>query len=184
MQNAEGLSFTSLHEKDRNQKLLRSFLYISNAEGKTKSANQLEFFEELKPIVENCQQDEIHFSDHNNLTDSILRHYTANKQNASLSMRSKIKAGKKEQSEALRKMKSLYKIEEMSEDIYAKIEDICDSINDMNHTVIRKVLETDFTEREELGTMGLESDIHALHSLTQAKDDETTAEIAIQLVGE
>ena len=49
-QNEQGLSFASLHEKNKNQKLLRTFLYIANVEGNTRSVSQLEFFEELKSL--------------------------------------------------------------------------------------------------------------------------------------
>jgi len=172
-------SFASLHETDENNDLLHSLLYIANEDGSAKKVSQLEFFESLKPLSINDKIEE-----DNNLISkykqAYINVYASDKQNAELSMRSKVRAGKKEQADALKKIKSLYEIEEMTDDTYDMLDAISNSIRDMNHSLIRKVLETDFTNEGLF--KNFEPEILSLYKYTKSQSKDTNADIAIEFI--
>ena len=173
-------AFCLVYEKDKNEKLLQKILYISKKDGSTKKASQLEFFEKLKPLTgdEKCHPD---FSSVSPILKdyekSVLNCYASDEQNAHLSVNSKLKAGKKEQSAALKKIQALYETEGISEKTIEMLDEICNSISSMNQTLIRKVLEADFTEKSLFADFEVE--ILSFYRYTQVKNSEKVPTVQI-----
>ncbi len=175
--NKTGLS--ALHECDKDNNLLHSFLYISNIDGSARKVSQLEFFEKLKPLSDFTGVDT-----DNELVEkyktSVLNCYAADKQNADISMRSKLRKGAAEISNAANKIKKLYSAG-LSEEYENKLDEISNSINDKNFGIINKVLEMNFAN-DGLGNIQLEADIDYLYKFTQVKSDDTNADVAIEFI--
>ncbi len=176
-ENKAGLS--ALHESDKNNNLLHSFLYISNEDGSARKVSQLEFFERLKPLsdITGTETDNELIEKYKT---SVLNCYAADKQNAEISMRSKLRKGAAEISNAANKIKKLYSAG-LSEEYENKLDEIANSINDKNFGIINKVLEMDFAN-DGLGNMTIEADIDYLYKFTQVKSDDTNAEVAIEFI--
>ena len=98
---------------------------------------------------------------------SVLNCYAADLQNADISMRSKLRKGATEISNAMKKLQTLYDAG-LSEEYEDKLDEIANSINDKNFGIINKVLEMDF-KNDGLGTIQLEADIDYLYKYTHAK---------------
>ena len=175
----EKAGFSALHETDKSGNLLHSFLYVSAEDGSAKNASQLEFFEKLKPLSDNAETDA-----DNELVEkyktSVLNCYAADKQNATISMRSKLRKGGAEISKAAGKIKKLYSMG-LSEEYENKLDEIANSISDKNFGIINKVLEMNF-ENEGLGNMSIELDIDYLYKFTQVRSIDTNADVAIEFI--
>lgn len=175
----EKAGFSALHETDKSGNLLHSFLYVSAEDGSAKNASQLEFFEKLKPLSDNAETDA-----DNELVEkyktSVLNCYAADKQNATISMRSKLRKGEAEIRKAAGKIKKLYSMG-LSEEYENKLDEIANSISDKNFGIINKVLEMNF-ENEGLGNMSIELDIDYLYKFTQVRSIDTNADVAIEFI--
>ena len=172
-------SFSALHETDKQKELLHSFLYISNEDGSARKVSQLEFFEKLKPLsaLEGMETDSELIEKYKT---SVLNCYAADLQNADISMRSKLRKGATEISNAMKKLQTLYDAG-LSEEYEDKLDEIANSINDKNFGIINKVLEMDF-KNDGLGTIQLEADIDYLYKYTHAKAAETDTNVAIEFI--
>lgn len=173
-------SFASLHELDEADNLVHSLLYITNEDGTSTKVSQLEFFETIKPLSEN-ESVETTEKLVKNCKDAVLNCYAADKQNALLSMRSKLRAGAKEISAATKKIQSLYDIEGLEESVFDKLDEICTSITNKNFSLIHKVLEMDF-QNSGLGTIQIEGDIDYLYKFTRVHSADTKADVAIEFI--
>lgn len=174
-------AFSALHETDRKNNVVHSMLYISNENGRAESVSQLEFFEKLKPLSlqpEKKTEDALV----EKYAASVLHCYAADKQNAGLSMRSSLRKGNKEISAALKKIQFLYNFE-LEETYKQKLDEISNSINDKNFSLISKVMEKEF-KNEGLGTMQIESDIDYLYKFTRVHSEELEASVAIEFIAE
>ena len=182
--------FSLVYEKDKNEKLLQRILYLSQKDGSTKKASQLEFFEKLKPLAggeyhpdATCHSEFISESPIlKKCEKAVLNCYASDEQNAHLSVNSKLKAGKKEQSAALKKIQALYETEGISEKTVEMLDEICNSINNMNQTLIRKVLEADFTEKSLFADSEVE--ILSLYRYTKTKNSEKVPSVQIAFLVE
>ena len=176
-ENKAGLS--ALHESDKNNNLLHSFLYISNEDGSARKVSQLEFFEKLKPLsdITGTETDNELIEKYKT---SVLNCYAADKQNAEISMRSKLRKGAAEISNAANKIKKLYSAG-LSEEYENKLDEIANSINDKNFGIINKVIEMGFAN-DGLGNMTIEADIDYLYKFTQVRSDDTNAEVTIEFI--
>lgn len=172
-------ALSALHEKDKSGKLLHSFLYISHEDGSTKKVSQLDFFETLKPLSEHKESE---FKEELAKVYNTAVHncYAADKQNAAISMKSKLRTGAKELNAAANKIKALYSIG-LSEEYEDKLDEIANSIQDKNFGMIHKVLEADFTQ-DGLGTMQVEADIDYLYKFTKVHTADTNTEVAIEFI--
>ena len=172
-------SFSALHETDKQKELLHSFLYISNEDGSARKVSQLEFFEKLKPLstLEGMETESELIEKYKT---SVLNCYAADLQNADISMRSKLRKGATEISNAMKKLQTLYDAG-LSEEYEDKLDEIANSINDKNFGIINKVLEMDF-KNDGLGTIQLEADIDYLYKYTHAKAAETDTNVAIEFI--
>ena len=179
VENENKASLSALHESDKNNNLLHSFLYISNEDGSARKVSQLEFFETLKPLydITGTETDNELIEKYKT---SVLNCYAADKQNAEISMRSKLRKGAAEISNAVKKIQKLYNLE-LSDTYIDKLDEITNSINDKNFGIINKVLEMDFAN-DGLGNMTIEADIDYLYKFTQVKSDDTNAEVAIEFI--
>ena len=95
-------------------------------------------------------------------------------------MRSKLRKGATEISNAMKKLQTLYDAG-LSEEYEDKLDEIANSINDKNFGIINKVLEMDF-KNDGLGTIQLEADIDYLYKYTHAKAAETDTNVAIEFI--
>ena len=172
-------AFSELKETDKNSKALRSSLYISNEDGIATKVSQLEFFETLKPLS-TLKETETDITLIEKYRKSVINCYAADKQNAELSMKSKLRKGDKEISAAIKKIKSLYNFG-LPEIYEEKLDEISNSIRDKNFSLINKVLEMNF-KNEGLGTIQIEADIDYLHKYTHAHSSESEANIAIEFI--
>ena len=172
-------AFSELKETDKNSKALRSSLYISNKDGSATKVSQLEFFETLKPLstLKETETDNTLIEKYRK---SVINCYAADKQNAELSMKSKLRKGDKEISAAIKKIKSLYNFG-LPEIYEEKLDEISNSIRDKNFSLINKLLEMTF-KNEGLGTIQIEADIDYLHKYTHAHSSESEANIAIEFI--
>lgn len=175
----EKAGFSALHETDKSGNLLHSFLYVSAEDGSAKNASQLEFFEKLKPLSDNAETDADNALVEKYKT-SVLNCYAADKQNATISTRSKLRKGGAEISKAAGKIKKLYSMG-LSEEYESKLDEIANSISDKNFGIINKVLEMDFSN-EGLGNMSIELDIDYLYKFTQVRSIDTDADVAIEFI--
>lgn len=175
----EKAGFSALHETDKNGSLLHSHLYVSNEDGSARKVSQLEFFEKLKPLADNAETDADNALVEKYKT-SVLNCYAADKQNAAISMRSKLRKGEDEIRKAAGKIKKLYSMG-LSEEYESKLDEIANSISDKNFGIINKVLEMDF-ENEGLGNMSIELDIDYLYKFTQVSSIDTNADVAIEFI--
>ena len=173
------VGLSALHENDKNNNLLHSFLYISNEDGSAKKVSQLDFFETIKPFstYKGIEADKELIEKYKT---SVLTCYAADKQNAEISMRSKLRKGAAEISKAFNKIKKLYSAG-LSEEYENKLDEIANSINDKNFGIINKVLGMDFAN-DGLGNIQLEADINYLYKFTQVHSDETNANVAIEFI--
>lgn len=177
-------SFGALHETDKDKNLLHSFLYISNEDGSARKVSQLEFFEKLKPLADNCHSELDSESISKELIEkyktSVLNCYAADKQNEDISLRSNLRKGAKEINAANAKIKQLYSLG-LSEEYENKLDEISNSINDKNFGIISKVLEMDF-KNDGLGTIKIEADIDYLYRFTQLHSVDTEADVAVEFI--
>ena len=173
-------AFSCLHENDEKGKTLRSMLYVSDENGKSRSMSQLDFFERLKPFAL-LQSAEMSGEDVQKYKKSVLDFYAMSKQNAQISLRGKTKTGEKEQKSARKKILALYDIPNLSEEYVKKLDEISDLIQDKNHGLIKKVLEMDL-RNDGLVNMQVEADIDTLHKFAQNRISSAKAEVAIQFV--
>ena len=177
-------SFGALHETDKDKNLLHSFLYISNEDGSARKVSQLEFFEKLKPLADNCHSELDSESISKELIQkyktSVLNCYAADKQNEDISLRSNLRKGAKEINAANAKIKQLYSLG-LSEEYENKLDEISNSINDKNFGIISKVLEMDF-KNDGLGTIKIEADIDYLYRFTQLHSVDTEADVAVEFI--
>ena len=177
-------SFGALHETDKDKNLLHSFLYISNEDGSARKVSQLEFFEKLKPLADNCHSELDSESISKELIEkyktSVLNCYAADKQNEDISLRSNLRKGVKEINAANVKIKQLYSLG-LSEEYENKLDEISNSINDKNFGIISKVLEMDF-KNDGLGTIKIEADIDYLYRFTQLHSVDTEADVAVEFI--
>lgn len=175
----EKAGFSALHETDKSGNLLHSFLYVSAEDGSAKNASQLEFFEKLKPLSDNAETDADNALVEKYKT-SVLNCYVADKQNATISTRSKLRKGEAEIRKAAGKIKKLYSMG-LSEEYENKLDEIANSISDKNFGIINKVLEMNF-ENEGLGNMSIELDIDYLYKFTQVRSIDTNTDVAIEFI--
>lgn len=180
IKNDEHLAFASLHELDKANNLIQSNLYIGKDTGSAKKVGQLEFFENLKPLSHN-EGIETDFELNEKYKISVLNCYASDKQNAQLSMKSKIRTGEKEMATARKKIKALYNIENLNDDTFDKLDEICNSIEDGNHSLINKIINMDFTN-DGLGNIQIESDVEYLYKFTRIHDENVSTELAIEFV--
>lgn len=175
----EKASFSALHETDKQNKVLHSFLYISNEDGSARKVSQLEFFEKLKPLsaLEGIGTDSDLIEKYKT---SVKNCYAADLQNADISMRSKLRKGAAEINNAAKKIKALYSAG-LSEEYENKLDEIANSINDKNFGIINKVLDMDF-KNDGLGTIQLEADIDYLYKFTQVHSVDTITVIAVEFI--
>lgn len=175
----EKSSFSALHETNNQNELLHSFLYISNEDGSSRKVSQLEFFEKLKPLssLKGIETDSKLIEKYKT---SVKNCYAADLQNADISMRSKLRKGAAEISNAAKKIKALY-FAGLSEEYENKLDEIANSINDKNFGIINKVLNMDFNN-DGLGTIQLEADIDYLYKFTHVQSEETDINVAIEFI--
>ena len=174
------LAFASLHELDKANNLIQSNLYIGKDTGSAKKVGQLEFFENLKPLSHN-EGIETDFELNEKYKVSVLNCYASDKQNAQLSMKSKIRTGEKEKATARKKIKVLYNIENLNDETFDKLDEICNSIEDGNHSLINKIINMDFTN-DGLGNIKIESDVEYLYKFTRVHDEDVSTELAIEFI--
>lgn len=175
----KNLFFSALHESDEKSGHTVSNLYTSTDE-KTEKTSQLEFFEKLKPLT-SLDKTDVDSAIYEKCKKSVLSCYEAEKQNALLSMKSKLRTGAKEINAATKKIQSLYSTPDLSDECISKLDDIADSISNKNFTLINKVLNADFTN-DELGTIQIEAEIEYLHKFIVANHSKTNAEVKIQFI--
>lgn len=180
IKNDQHLAFASLHELDKAHNLIQSNLYIGKDTGSAKKVGQLEFFENLKPLSHN-EGIETDYELNEKYKISVLNCYASDKQNAQLSMKSKIRTGEKEKATARKKIKALYNIENLNDDTFDKLDEICNSIEDGNHSLINKIINMDFTN-DGLGNIQIESDVEYLYKFTRIHDENVSTELAIEFV--
>ena len=172
-------AFSALHETDKKSNTVHSMLYISSENGKATNVSQLEFFEKLKPLSDlkgiECDSKLIE-----KYTASVLNCHTADLQNQDISIRSSLRKGTAEISNALKKIKALY-LTGLSEEYENKLDEIANSINDKNFGIINKVLKIDF-KNEGLGLMKIELDIDYLYKFTRVQSEELEATVAIEFI--
>lgn len=158
---------------------LNGLLYISNENKNTSNVSQLEFFENLKPLSQ-LEKSEEDFDLVEKYRKAVLNCYVADKQNEELSVKSKSRSGKKEQTEALNKIKQLYN-DELSDELFEKLDEISDSIRNLNHSLIKKVLEMNFADSSLFENS--ETEILSLYEYINSKTKNVESEISIQFVG-
>ena len=180
IENDEHLAFASLHELDKAHNLIQSNLYIGKDTGSAKKVGQLEFFETLKPLSHN-EGIETDYELNEKYKISVLNCYASDKQNAQLSMKSKIRTGEKEKATARKKIKALYNIENLNDETFDKLDEICNSIEDGNHSLINKIINMDFTN-DGLGNIKIESDVEYLYKFTRVQNENVSTELAIEFV--
>ena len=95
-------------------------------------------------------------------------------------MKSKLRKGAAEISNAAKKIKALY-FAGLSEEYENKLDEIANSINDKNFGIINKVLNMDFNN-DGLGTIQLEADIDYLYKFTHVQSEETDINVAIEFI--
>ena len=174
-------SFSALHERDKDKKLLHSFLYISDNDGSARKVSQLEFFEKLKVFADSeLDSESVPCELIEKYRTSVLNCYAADKQNEGLSLKSKLRKGAKEINTANTKIKALYALG-LSEEYEDKLDEISNSINDKNFGIINKVLDMDF-KNDGLGTIKIEADIDYLYRFTQAHSVDTDADVAVEFI--
>ena len=188
---SHGTAFANVHEFDADHNLIHNMLYISGRGAKpenTAKAGQLEFFEKLKPLAEAARHSEQsgvarEKSLIENYKNAILIKYEADKQNAELSLKAKNAQGKKERERAFEKMQGLLKShDDLSDECYALIDDICDAISASNAMLIKKVNECVF-EDSGLGLLSVEAAVQGLHRYTQCKKTKTVPEVQVLFIG-
>lgn len=135
--------FAQVNIKNQNNEYLQKCLYITNESKTAKKVSQLEFFEKLKPLSQYEQIDcnEVNYQEYKSC---FISAYEADYANKKISTRdNKSKNGKKEQDEAIKKMKRFYE-KEISEETENKLDFIIQGMRNQNQTLIRKVLEYKF----------------------------------------
>lgn len=172
-------SFASIHEKDAAENLLNSLLYIANEDGSATKVSQLEFFETLKPLSTINKVDEVECLV-KKYNEALTNCYVSDKQNSELSLRSKIRTGKKEQVDALKIIKNLYEARGITLEMSNMLDAIANSIRDSNHSLIRKVLGTDFTNDGLF--KNFEPEIMSLYRYTKLQDKKVHPEIVIEFI--
>lgn len=172
-------SFAALHETNLVNNQTRSMLYICQESGKAQNVSQLEFFEKLKPLSQldstECSNDLIE-----KYKKSVLNCYASDKQNASISVKSKLRKGQKEINVALQKIQKLYE-RELSSTYEDKLDEIANAVSDKNFSLIDKVLQMDF-ENTGLGNIALEADIDYLYMFTNVREENLTTNVAIEFI--
>lgn len=172
-------SFSALHEEDKENNVIHSMLYISKEDGSASKVSQLEFFESVKPLstVESIETDNELIEKYRK---SVLNCYAADSQNAGLSMRSSLRKGDKEILSAGKKIKALYDFD-LSTEYEDKLDEISNSIQDKNFSLINKVLEMNL-KNEGLGTIQIEADIDYLYKFTRIHSEELNTNVAIEFI--
>ena len=168
-------AFVSLLQKKKET----SLLYLVGEGGGAKSAGQLEFFETLKPFsaLEKAEVDKTLAEKYKTC---VLTCYESDKQNAMLSVRSKLKAGAKEIKEARDKLKALYDLD-LSDEYFEKLDEVINSVNNKNTGLIHKVLKMQF-ETDGFAAMQVQSDIDYLYNSIKQSIENSDADIEIEFV--
>jgi len=96
-------------------------------------------------------------------------------------MKSKIRTGEKEKATARKKIKVFYNIENLNDETFEKLDEICNSIEDGNHSLINKIINMDFTN-DGLGNIKIESDVEYLYKFTRIHDEDVSTELAIEFI--
>ena len=96
-------------------------------------------------------------------------------------MKSKIRTGEKEKATARKKIKALYNMGNLNDDTFDKLDEICNSIEDGNHSLINKIINMDFTN-DGLGNIQIESDVEYLYKFARIHDENVSTELAIEFV--
>ncbi len=69
----------------------------------------------------------------------------------------------------------------MNDDTFDKLDEICNSIEDGNHSLIHKIVNMDFTN-DGLGNIEIESDVEYLYKFTRVHDEDVNTELAIEFI--
>ena len=174
-------AFSSLHLLNANKDLIQSSLYISTRDDKkTYKVDQLQFFELLKPLAQLELTQSLPI-DYKAFESNVIAKFKAEKQNASQARRQENKEGLQNEETAYNKMQAIIEIEDLEDDVYDMIDDICDAITNGNRTVIKQVLKTTLKD-EGLGHIILTEEIRHLWKYTNYNNKDCMPEVKIIFV--
>ena len=169
--------FASLHELNKKDERLNSFLFIANNDGAVIKVGQLEFFEKLKPLIRlDATQIAINIDTIMAWQKSIMECYEKSKQNTAITVRQK---NNKVITQARTRIQELYSVSYF-EELRGMLDVISDALIHHNLTLAKKVLKTNFDDDELFDNKT--AAIKELYQLARQNKTYTNAVLSIELI--